>query len=87
MDFKREYIDTVAKKFNEVNKQITNTITELVDTWDVQELYSSMVRLKSCYDELFEHLKFLFVEIRHNLLLLEKLKEREQYKKYCQISL
>jgi len=86
VNFKREYIDAISMVFNSFNKKISYTISKSIDSWSNEEFKQFLDDLKNEYIALQENVKYLFVEIRLNLLLLTESKDKEVYKNYCQIS-
>jgi hypothetical protein len=87
INFKREHIDNIIPVFNSLNENISNTVNELTETFDDSSLWQALKDLKQTYNTLQKTLKYLFVEIRLNLLLLNNSKDKDIYKNYCQISL
>jgi len=85
MNFKTQKIDSLPDKFNAVNKNIQNVVSELIESWDDDNRFAMVKNLKSEFDEMQAMLKAFFVEVRLNILLLDD-KQKGIYKDYCVIS-
>lgn len=85
MNFKTQKIDGLPDKFNAINKSLQYVVNELIESWDDDNRFSMVKKLKYEFDELQAILKAFFVEVRLNILLLDD-RQKGIYKDYCVIS-
>ncbi|MNK22364.1 hypothetical protein D3C87_406390 [compost metagenome] len=83
-DFKTEQLDLLPIKFNLVNDALNDAIKEVINSWE-DERSKQVRKLKMTFDEMQACIKSFLVEIRLNILLLDKAK-KATYRDYCLIS-
>ena len=80
-------IDKIPSCFNSINKKIEDSINELINSFDYENLRELIIAVKNEYKDLKKTVSEFSVELRINILEIEDINIFNKYKKYCQLRL
>jgi hypothetical protein len=80
-------LDSIPTKFNSINRNIEESINQLVNSFDYDKLNLLIISIRDEYGELKNKIAEFSVELRINVLEIDELKIFDRYKKYCSIRL
>lgn len=80
-------IDNISKRFNSINKKIEDSINELINSFDYDNLKQLIIDIKGEYYELKRCVAEFSVELRINILEIDDVNVFYKYKKHCELRL